>query len=182
MQDEPFALPWAEDGWTDEHLDWAEPRNQHVPRRRRSTSGARVLRGHEQVAGPLIGGCLEVLEMLKATPWWPPADAWRGAILFFETSEEAPHPEYVKRWIRNYGSQGILQAANGILLARPANMDEEGQAAQQAAVLAALDEWSLTDLPVIANLDFGHTDPIVTLPYGGTALLDCSTGRIEIRP
>lgn len=31
--------------------------------------------------------------------------------LFFGTSEEKPPPELVKRWLRNYAAQGILQAA-----------------------------------------------------------------------
>jgi muramoyltetrapeptide carboxypeptidase LdcA involved in peptidoglycan recycling len=29
----------------------------------------------------------------------------------------------------------------------------------------------LTRVPVLANLDFGHTSPLATLPIGGTAAL-----------
>lgn len=182
MQAAPFALPWAEDGWADEHLDWSDPENQRRQRRRTPSPGPRVLRGEGRVSGPLIGGCLEVLHMVKATPWWPAPEIWDNAVLFFETSEEAPAAHSVKRWLRNYGSQGILQTAKAILLARPANMDAAGQAAQETAVLEALDEWGLGALPVVANLDFGHTDPIVTLPYGAEAVVDCADGTVEIRP
>lgn len=182
MAGRPFILSWAEQGWTDEHLDWLDPDNQPRPRRRQPSLGPRVLRGRGRVSGPLIGGCLEVLEMLKGTPWWPPSEVWDGAVLFLETSEESPPAGQVRRWLRNYGSQGILQTTKAILLARPAGMDAAGQAAQEAAVLAGLDEWGLDSLPVIGNLDFGHTDPIVTLPYGAEASLDCTRGTVEIRP
>ncbi|WP_372706566.1 hypothetical protein [Brevundimonas sp.] len=103
-------------------------------------------------------------------------------MLFLESSEEAPQPTQVKRWIRNYGAQGVLQRLSALLLARPASMDADGQAAQEQAILQALDEYDLATLPVIGNLDFGHTDPITTLPYGAEARLDCATGEIVIRP
>jgi hypothetical protein len=39
---------------------------------------------------------------------------------------------------------------------------------------------SLVRLPVLAELDFGHTDPITTLPYGAVAQIDCSLARLTI--
>lgn len=180
MELSAHALPWSTEGWTDQLLDWSDPQNQTRPRERHPSSGPRILRGSGIVSGRLIGGCFEVLEMLKATPWWPPLDYWNGAVLFLESSEEAPAADLVKRWMRNLAAQGILDRISGVLLSRPAGMDGAGQAAQEAAVLGALDERGLNDMPVIGNLDFGHTDPIITLPYGGTARIDCDTGAIRL--
>ena len=174
------ALEWAREGWTDQHLDWSDPANQTVLRTRQPSPGPRTLRGRGTIEGHLIGGCFEVLEMLKATPWWPPLSYWEGAILFLESSEEGPAPDQVKRWVRNYAAQGILDKLGAILLSRPGNLDAKGQGDQEAAVLAALDERGLPQLPVLANLDFGHTDPIVTLPYGATATIACETAQITI--
>jgi|TARA_A100001391_G_scaffold14353_1_gene8284 muramoyltetrapeptide carboxypeptidase LdcA involved in peptidoglycan recycling len=178
MDGSAHRLPWSTEGWTDQLLDWADPGNQSRPRARQPSSGPRVLRGSGTVSGRLIGGCFEVLEMLKATPWWPPLDYWNGAVLFLESSEEAPAADHIRRWMRNFAAQGVLDRINAILLSRPAGMDGEGRAAQERAVLAALDERGLKTLPVVGNLDFGHTDPIVTLPYGGTARIDCDTAEI----
>jgi muramoyltetrapeptide carboxypeptidase LdcA involved in peptidoglycan recycling len=36
-----------------------------------------------------------------------------------------------------------------------------------------LGENKLTDLPVMTNMDFGHTDPVFTLPYGVISEIDC---------
>lgn len=39
----------------------------------------------------------------------------------------------------------------------------------------------LDHIPVVANLDFGHTDPILTLPVGGDALLEASRERCDLQ-
>jgi len=174
------VLPPNREGWTDEHLAWSDPANQKRLRRRTPSQGIRTLRGQGCRRGHLLGGCAESLEFLKGSPWWPPAEHWDGAILFYETSEEAPSARQVLRWLRNFAAQGILQRLAGILLARPAGMDAAQRAAQHDAVLKALDESGLTDLPVLADLDFGHTDPILTLPYGASAEIDCAAATLRI--
>jgi muramoyltetrapeptide carboxypeptidase LdcA involved in peptidoglycan recycling len=145
------------------------------------SDGAQRLRGEGRASGRLIGGCAEVLEMLKGTALWPPPNHWDGAILFYETSEEAPSDAVVSRWLRNFAAQGILSRLSGLLLARPGgDMDEARRQAQKAAVMRALDEAGLTELPVLADLDLGHTDPIATLPYGAMAEIDCDSASLSI--
>ena len=118
--------------------------------------------------------------MLKGTPWWPPLDTWRGAIFFYETSEEAPNPEYVLRWLRNFGSQGILRVLSGIIVGRPYGVAPEKRAATTPRSCARSTEDGLTELPVLADLDFGHTDPIFTLPYGVVAEIDCAAATFSL--
>ena len=169
------------EGWTVEHLPWADPDNQNRRRALRPSTGPRVLQGEGTVRGHLIGGCAEVLEMLKGSDWWPPAEYWDGAILFYETSEEGPAAGQVIRWLRNFAAQGILARLSGIVLGRPGGQgDDAYRTEQEAAVVRALDEAGLQNLPVLAELDFGHTDPIATLPYGVMAEIDCEAARLRI--
>jgi muramoyltetrapeptide carboxypeptidase LdcA involved in peptidoglycan recycling len=179
---EPIGeLPANVEGWTVEHLPWKDPANQDKPRRRTPSEGIQRLRGSGCARGHLIGGCAEVLEMLKATPWWPPLSYWDNAILFYETSEEGPSEELVLRWLRNFAAQGILSRLGGLVVARPGgDMDAARRTAQKAGVLRALDEAGLPGLPVLADLDFGHTDPILTLPFGVTAEIDCDRPALRI--
>ena len=175
------AFPLDPDGWTAERLPWDDASNQDRLRRRRPTTGPVALRGTGRAAGRLIGGCAEVLEMLKGTPWWPPLTYWDGAILFYETSEEAPSETMVLRWLRNFAAQGILARLNGIALGRPGGaMDERRCEAQKETVLRALDEAGLHDLPVLVDLDIGHTDPIAALPYGALAEIDCERATLAV--
>jgi muramoyltetrapeptide carboxypeptidase LdcA involved in peptidoglycan recycling len=70
--------PPNEAGWTVERLDWADPVNQSIRRRLQPSAGWRWLQGASTVEGPLVVGCLEVLDWLRGTEWWPDLD---GAVL-----------------------------------------------------------------------------------------------------
>ena len=168
-------------GWTGERLDWSDPGLQSRRRVLQPADKARLVQGRGEATGHLLGGCAEVLEMAKGTPWWPPLLEWRGAILFLETSEDAPPPEFFRYWLRNYAAQGILRVLSGILLARP---DSKGDATYQGrledALRTVLVEEGLPDLPVLSGLDFGHTQPMLTLPYGAMARIDCATATLTI--
>lgn len=49
-------------------------------------------------------------------------------------------------------------------------------------VRRVLQEAGCGDLPVVANVDFGHTSPQLTLPLGGRARLDPAAGRVTVFP
>lgn len=160
-----------QEGWTTEFLDWFDVSLQDVQRKLTPSSGWRFIRGNSIAQGPLIGGCMEVLEMLKGTDYWPDLETWKGGILFFETSEDKPKPEYVRWWLRNYASMGILAHAKGIIFGRP--YDNLYAEEYETELLKVLDEEGLYDLPVITRMDFGHTCPTFTLPYGKLAEINC---------
>jgi muramoyltetrapeptide carboxypeptidase LdcA involved in peptidoglycan recycling len=175
------AIAANTEGWTAERLNWGDPALQSRPRRMQPAHPPRILQGRDSASGHLIGGCAEVLEMLKGTAWWPPLDYWSGAILFYETSEEAPAPDLVRRWLRNFAAQGILEVLSGIVLARPdPKGDESYRQRLEAAILTALAECGLEHLPVLSGLDFGHTQPMLTLPFGVEARIDCLTATMTI--
>lgn len=159
------------EGWTTEFLDWFDVSLQNIQRKLIPSSGWHFIRGNSIVKGPLMGGCMEVLEMLKGTDYWPGPDIWKGCILFFETSEDKPKPEYVRWWLRNYAAMGILKEAKGIIFGRP--YDNLYVQEYETELLKVLDEEGLYDLPVITQMDFGHTCPTFTLPYGKLAEINC---------
>lgn len=123
----------------------------------------------------LIGGCIDVLNcVVNGTIIWPGKTLWNNSILFLETSEEAPSPNMVKYWLRNYGAQGILQRLNGLLFGRPggANLSEQDYLEYDHVLLQVAKEFGLENLPIISRMDFGHTDPIMVLPIGRKAVFD----------
>lgn len=170
-----------EEGWTVERLEWSDPSLQTQLRKLQPADPPRILQGTGVASGRLLGGCAEVLEMAKGTAWWPSLDAWDGAILFYETSEDAPSPSFVRYWLRNFAAQGILQKLSGFLLARPDPVgDETYRTRLETAVVETLAEEGLADLPVLSGLDFGHTQPMLTLPYGAMARIDCAAASLTI--
>lgn len=164
--------------WTSEYLPWEE-KNKNIKRKLQKSDGYEVLQGQGVAEGRLIGGCIEVLEMLKGTEIWPSKEAWQKAVLFFETSEEKPSPTYVEYWLRNYGSQGILNKVNGIIFGKPYdNLYYEEY--KKVIVKVVRDELKLHDLPILYNVNFGHTAPMTILPYGAMAEIDCDKGTFSI--
>ncbi|MEW5869761.1 MAG: S66 peptidase family protein [Chloroflexota bacterium] len=169
-------------GWTVEHLEWADPSNQSRKRILNPCPGWNFLQGHGLHRGRLIGGCIEVLDWLRGTDFWPASQSWQEAILFLETSEDAPSPEAVLFYMRTYAALGILERLAGILFARPGGHVPPEKFAEydQAILQVVAEEQGLTDLPIVTGMDFGHTDPVFVLPYGVQAEIDCTARRFSI--
>ena len=123
-----------------------------------------------------------MLDWLRGTDFWPDLGAWQDAILFLDTSEDAPSPDMVKYGLRTYAALGILSRLSGLLFARPGGQipPEKFEEYDQVLLQVVAEEAGLTDLPLITGMDFGHTDPMFVLPYGIQAKIDCDGHRVEI--
>lgn len=161
--------------YTNKYLDWSNSENLEKENTNyiENKDDWNFIQGSKIVQGQLYGGCIEVLEFLKGTKFWPSQEFWNGKILFFETSEEKPLPEQVKWMLRNYGSQEILSKVNGIMFGRARDYTDEEKKELERVVLQICKEFDREDLTVVTGIDFGHTDPQIILPLG------C---KIEINP
>ncbi len=166
-------------GWTSERLEWNKPENQSIARKLQKSTGWNFLQGTKAVTGRLLGGCLEVLEVLKNTPLWVEPNDWKGKILFMETSESMMPPHYFKSILRNYAASGILHNINGLIMGRPYH-NKYAMEYQYILEQVIIGEEKLTDLPIVTNMDFGHTCPIFTLPYGIKAEINPLQKRFSI--
>ena len=118
--------------------------------------------------------------MMKGTEFWPAPDFWNDRIFFLETSEEKPSLDNVKYVLRNYGVMGIFDRITGLLIGRARDYsDEEKAQLERIALQVVRDEFGRADLPIVCNMDFGHTDPQMILPLGVRAEID--PGKRTIR-
>ncbi|MFJ7828269.1 S66 peptidase family protein [Psychrobacillus sp. NPDC096623] len=163
--------------WTSERLEWIIE-NKDKKRKMNPNKGYELLQGSGVVRGRLIGGCIEVLEFAKGTSLWPAEEYWKDSILFFETSEELPAPGQLEYWLRNYGTQGILQQTQGIIFGKPQN--EKYYEEYKESIRIIMKELFLENLPVLYNLNFGHTEPKFVLPYGAMAEINCEKVSFSI--
>jgi muramoyltetrapeptide carboxypeptidase LdcA involved in peptidoglycan recycling len=167
------------DGWTSERLEWTKPELQSTRRKLSQSAGWNFLQGSGSVQGRLIGGCIEVLEFLKGTEFWPDKTEWSDAILFIEVSEDMLPPEYFRWILRNYAAQGIFKKLKGIILGRP--YDNKFVEDYNKILLKVIkDEEGLNSLSIITEMDFGHTCPTFTLPYGAMAEIDSDAKTFSI--
>jgi len=166
-------------GWTSEFLDWFDKSLQNTHRKLNESKGWNFLQGSKKVQGQLIGGCVEVLEFLKGTDYWLDKSEWTDKILFLETSEEMIIPTNFRRVLRNYAAQGVFEKISGLILGRP--QDNKFVDEYNNILLEIIrDEKGNDQLPIITEMDFGHTCPTFTIPYGVIAEIDSEQKTFSI--
>jgi len=178
----PYEIKSNSNGYMINNFSWDDKNKQNtkINRLNPSKNTNKLLNGKGVREGNLIGGCVETLEGLKGTEFWPTKDKWQNAILFLETSEDTPNIDIFERYLRNYAIQGILKNLNGIILGRHIGSIKEQIAYENSLLRVAIDEFGLNDLIIISNMDFGHTRPIFTIPYGIKARLNAKNRSLEI--
>lgn len=170
---EPMGDLAPSEWWTEEFLEWSTGEDATRPRTQSPSTGWRWLR-EGAAQGPLVGGCLESLQHLRGTPWWPD---WTGALLFLEISEGRPSPEDVDSILMDYENMGVFDQIRGLIFARPYGY-RDGDRARLHQVI--IERTSRFGFPVLADTDTGHTTPLQTLPIGSNAVLDSAANRFAI--
>lgn len=141
--------------------------------------------------GILWGGCLESIDdMLRNNVPIPSLETFKNIVLLLETSEEIPPHHYVKRVVRALGERGILQNIRGILVGRPKAWEfDKPLTKKERATYAKVQQEVIVEtarsynknIPVIQNMNFGHTDPQIPMPYGGRVRIDSGEQKIFVR-
>lgn len=168
MNDEPIELApsplWSDDLW------YLDQEDRHL-----ETGTDWWVLQEGGAAGAIVGGSLCTLNLLQGTPYMPSLDA---AVVFAEDDDR------VKPWDFDRDLVSLLQqpafgGVTGLVIGR--FQRETGITRELLAQIVA-SKPELAGLPVIANVDFGHTTPIVTFPIGGTVEIraDRSAPRLTI--
>ena len=166
------------DYWTNEHIEWCEENINKQKIRLKDEKGYEVIQGQGKVRGKLLGGCLDAFPIYNGTEVWPTLENWKDKILFFETSEDMPEPQYVTWYLRNLGAQGIFNVAKGIIVGKP--QSEKYYEEYKEVYRKVLKEFGREDMPVLYNVNFGHSEPIGIIPYGIECELDIDNKKITL--
>ncbi|KAI1371585.1 peptidase family S66 [Hypoxylon crocopeplum] len=136
--------------------------------------------------GRLFGGCLTVMARLSGVRAIVPD--WRGRIVFFETAIGddfvSGNPLHrVRAGIADLIAQGVFEEAAGLVVGRPFGYESTEMREQYIGVIKGLlCEGRLAEkkFPILFNVDFGHTTPMVTLPFDALAMLDSEKDQFSI--
>ena len=134
------------------------------------------------IEGKLIWWCIDVFPFMIGTSIRPSLEERENKILFIETSEEQMSINHFERIVRNLWSQGILHRIKWILLWRSQyNYDNNTQINYDETLIKIINkELWLTNLSLITNMDFWHTDPMMVLPLWVSAQIDHNTQTFSI--
>jgi muramoyltetrapeptide carboxypeptidase len=154
---------WSDDAW---FLDQAN-------RRIEPNAGWIHLRDG-QATGPLVGGNLSTIGLLSGTPYFPDL---AGHLLWIEDDLESP-PWTLRRNLVSLSQQPGFDRINGLVIGRFQRLS----GVEPHHVAQIVDACVPPGIPVLAGVDIGHTDPMLTLPVGGSAelVIDGPRARLTI--
>lgn len=178
FKNDSIVIKFSEE-WTNDRIDWTdETKNSEFRKMKKEVHGYEVLQGSGIFQGKLLGGCLDVMNMIIGTSIWPDVNEWENKILFIETSEEKPSPDNVVYFLRHLVALGIMNKINGIIVGKP--KDEVYYDEYKKAFLKVIKEEENLNLPILYNVNFGHSAPMCTLPYGINAVVNLDNKTITI--
>ena len=175
--------------FNDEGLDWGDLANLTKQRRYQKNEGW-YWDGRNNTEGITWGGCLESIgEMLMAGVKIPTLEQFSDVVLFIETSEGMPSASEVFHVFRALGERGILERVKGVLVGRPKAWEFDNQRSDREKDEYKLEQRNIiiefvrkynSNIPIIQNMDFGHTSPQIPLPVGKKATINSDDKRIFI--
>ena len=151
------SMEWSDDTWflDQENRDFI-------------SNDGRVVINEGECEGTIIGGNLCTLNLLQGTEYYPEDD---NLILFLE-DDSLVGSEFTREFDRDL--QSLIHSLSnrnikGVVIGR----------AQKESKMN-LDKWKyiletkekIKDVPIIINMDFGHTTPIFTFPIGGMCRIE----------
>lgn len=176
--------------YNDETLDWADRENLGKNRKMEPNIGL-VWDGSQDAEGILWGGCVEsLIGQSAAAKYLPPDSDMDGVVLYLETSENIPGHWVMQKLLTGFGERGWLDKFQAVLVGRPKawNPDKQKTAAEKAAysekqrkTVVDTIRFYNQDIPIVQNLDFGHTDPQVMLPSGHTVRMQAAQHKIFLQ-
>ena len=175
--------------YNDVGLGWDDAANMHRAKLYEPNDGW-FWDGETDAQGFTWGGCLESIdEILRHNGRLPSLEQFEQIVLITETSEEIPDHDYVRRVYRALGERGVLERVKALLVGRPKAWEfgreksaiekSEYRKQQQQTILTTVRAYN-SSVPIVQNLDFGHTNPQICLPFGALAKIKTSARTISI--
>jgi len=166
MSGEPFEVvpsdKWSDDTW------YKDQQNREF-----INNPGWLLINEGEATGTLLGGNSCTLNLLQGTEYFPDLT---DSVLFLEDDEETKVANFdrdLQSLIHLPGFAGV----KGIVIGR---FQKASQVTDSLLTQVIKSKKELEHLPVIANVDFGHTDPKISFPVGGEVKLVARPGKMSI--
>jgi muramoyltetrapeptide carboxypeptidase LdcA involved in peptidoglycan recycling len=171
MMDEKSFEIIPSDNWTDDQ--WYMDQNK---RNLIKNNGFFII-NEGKAKGTILGANLCTFNLLQGTEYFPKFE--EDTILFIEDDDMVGEQFSVSfdRDLQSVIHQSGFEHVKGIVIGRfqlSSGMNEK------KIKKIILSKKELNAIPVIANVDFGHTSPIITFPIGGEAVLEVDNSKVKL--
>ncbi len=128
--------------------------------------------------GTIVGGNLGTFDLLLGSSYRPAFE--KNTVLFVEecfTSEATDAGDF-ERHLQALIYQPDFENVSGIVIGR---FQKASNVTKEKLEYIIKSKKALNRLPVIANVDFGHTTPLLTLPIGGECRMDAELMQLMVK-
>lgn len=127
-----------------------------------------------EACGKVLGGNLLTFNLLHGTEFMP---EMTGAILFFEDNGKES-ADGVQNQVQALLNNPCCENISGLVFGR---FQPRTRMTRELFTKIILSKEELREIPVAANVDFGHTLPMITFPLGGQAGLTVKDGKVRLK-
>lgn len=151
--------------------------------------GFELLQGPSKFEGKIFGGCLDsiydmfdnnrysdTVEITNKYNLFPSKEDWKDKILLLETSEEKMSVEKYHQALTYLKNAGVFEGIKGILVGKPA--DEYLYEEYKKVLVDVVDN---KNLPILYNINIGHSVPRCIIPFGVDATIDADKQTITFK-
>ncbi|MFA7141688.1 MAG: S66 peptidase family protein [Candidatus Paceibacterota bacterium] len=170
MQADPIGEVCPSGEYTEEVLNWFKKEDLKRKRKMKKNSGWEWLQ-EGNAKGLILGGCISSMMHLRGTKFWP---SFKNKILFWEISEgdsieKGESLANIDTHLMDLKLTGVFKEIKGMIVGRPF-----GYTSKEVEKLKEMIKKYLRDcsIPVLFNVDIGHTDPMITVPLGVEVEID----------
>jgi len=148
-----------------------------------------LLQGSPIFKGKIFGGCIDsiydmfdnsrysdTIELTKKYNLFPNISDWKGKIMLLESSEEKAEPERYRKFIKAIKGSGVFDVISGLLISKPA---DEAYFDEYKKIL--VEEINNPNLPIVTNINIGHSIPRCIIPFGIDATVDVTKQEINFK-
>ncbi len=163
--------------YTDEVLDWFKKEDSTRARKLEKNDGY-VWWKSGKASGWALPGAIPSFNHILGTHYMPSLDE---AVLMIDIPEghsmhEGMSVADVDAWLTDLDVAGVLKKIKALVVGRPYKYSQVMITQLKEVVLRTVSSYNY---PVLYNFDFGHTDPILTIPYGTKISIDSINNRIH---
>jgi len=159
--------------WTDEWLEW--DKNDYARSRKLNKNNGWHFFGDGNPVGKLVGGNLPTITALTGTEYLPELN---GAILILEDIiPKNQDLRYIFRELSHLEQVGVFEEIKGILFGKNSNCLPVTEKILNKKFVSIAKKYNF---PIVTAVDFGHTDPKLTLPLGIKVKIDSNEKKISL--
>lgn len=166
MEQGPYEIKQS-DFWVDD--DWEADQDKINPVK----NAGPVVINEGKAEGIIIGGNMSSIGLLQGTKYMPD---WRNSVLFVEDDYEW-QAHHFDRCFQSLLQQKDFWKVKAVVWGR---CDRLSKISDHLMWLMNKTKRELKNIPVVANVDFGHTTPKFTFPVGGKIKLEAKGAEVKL--